>query len=314
MLNLIQPLTLIIGSSVDSVINANSIGLFLIITCLFGWIFLGKIEGNSKIYVSIYLLGLLFLILASSSFPWYLFEHSILGTIQIPYRYLEFSAFFFAIIFAKPCFIFFMRKLNLTKSFAITTTIIITLFSYWVPVKEMYTKVEDATPTQFQKIKNSTLPASILNKDNYNDQFNCLIQWGETDYYPQSSIAKKQNCDSIIKGIIYANDKKITNVNIKYLPNTIIYKITLPSPETLNLPCVAYHNTYVKVNGEKIDYKISSRGTVLIPHSILKSRKIRVEVGFDPGMGYYLCIVITICAWIIILITGMRRKKNAEEK
>ena len=96
MLNLVQPLSLIINSSIDNLINANSIGIFLIFTFMFGWLFWGEKQDQSKLYMCIYLLGVFFLLIASASFPWYLFNHGALGVIQIPYRYLEFSAFFFS--------------------------------------------------------------------------------------------------------------------------------------------------------------------------------------------------------------------------
>lgn len=307
MLNLVQPLTLIINSSVDSLINANSIGLFLIIACLFGWAFLGKVE-NSKLYISIYLLGAFFLVLASSSFPWYLFSHSILKVVQMPYRYLEFSSFFFSIIFAKLSSLLLTKKLNLQNSFIVLGISVITLFGYCVPVQKIYTELKTSSPTQFSQVADDdAFSRSILDKHNYNKQFNYRIRWGETDYFPKKSILKS---NSIIKGITYAKGQRLTRIQAKYLPNSIIYKVDLPSSCNLDLPCIVYHDTYVKANGKSINYAVSDRGTVLIPKSQIQSGKTNIEIGFNPGIIYYLWITVTICTWVVILALYIRKMNN----
>lgn len=310
MLNLVQPLSLIINSSIDNLINANSIGIFLIFTFMFGWLFWGEKQDQSKLYMCIYLLGVFFLLIASASFPWYLFNHGALGVIQIPYRYLEFSAFFFSIIFAKLCTTFLTEKLNLTIACATALVLAVTIFSYWVPVKDIYTELKTSVPTQFSQIKSRKFSRSILDKFNYDHQFDYIIPWGETDYFPEKSITNPRNSGSIVRGNVYSNGKKIKTVKTKYLPNVIVYDVSQAKSRDLDLPCIPYHYTYVKVDGKLVNYKESDRGTVLISHNVIKKNLSRIEVGFNPGIFYYLCIAITISTWIVIIIWDVRIKEQ----
>ena len=163
---------------------------------------------------------------------------------------------------------------------------------------------------QSVQIKSRKFSRSILDKFNYDHQFDYIIPWGETDYFPEKSITNPRNSGSIVRGNVYSNGKKIKTVKTKYLPNVIVYDVSQAKLRDLDLSCIAYHHTYVKVDGKLVNYKESDRGTVLISHNVIKKNLSRIEVGFNPGIFYYLCIAITISTWIVIIIWDVRIKEQ----
>lgn len=89
----------------------------------------------------------------------------------------------------------------------------------------------------------------------------------------------------------------------------ILYTTRLSKHSSVDLPCIAYRDTYVEANGQKINYKISKRGTVLVPSNEIKTGKVKITVGFNPGIMYYICIAISTITWIFILFNLIRRER-----
>lgn len=300
MLYLIQPFSMIISSSLDNAFGPNSVGIYLIITCFFGGFFINKMRKSSKVYLSIYVLGILLLLLSTSNFPWYLFQHSLLGNIQIPYRYLEFAAFFLSIIFAKCSMMLLSGKLKLNNKQISCLVLCVTILGYWVPMQDKYTELRTALPSQlYHHETEEKLDHSILNKDSYNKQFNYIIRWGEDDYYPQKAA---NNARSIDDQITYLGGKRLKNVSTEYLPNSVVYKLNLTKIAGVDLPFISYNNTYVKVNGKKVDYHLSKRGTVLIPKKAVKKGTLKIQVGYAPSVLFYVCIMVSVITWVVIIV------------
>lgn len=307
-MNLVKPLFEILQNSING-LSGWSIGFPLVIILATGWFYC----RNKPTLMYIYLSGAFLLLMSSSMFPWWILKNSFLGVIQMPYRYLSYASLFLAVVGSKMIY-HVLSKLLVTEhkqNVFMILFILGTLGFYTVAIEGSYKLSMITNPAHLSRARTrKKLPnLTILDKSNYNNQFNYLIPWGETDYYPNKSLAKKQNSESIMKGITYLGGQKLGKVKADYLPNMIMYTINLSKPSSLDLPCIAYHHTYVKLNGKTISYKISSRGTVLIPFAETKSGKVKISVGFNPGIPYYICMVITTIAWILIPLDCIRRKK-----
>lgn len=72
----------------------QSVGIFIIVALLIGWYFVRK----NNTYTSIYILGIICLVLSTKIFPWASVKIFFFKVIQLPYRYLESACLFLAII------------------------------------------------------------------------------------------------------------------------------------------------------------------------------------------------------------------------
>jgi hypothetical protein len=276
-------------------VAGSGIGIVLIITAFIGWYF---VKGN-RTYVCIYLLGLLLLIVSSKVFPWYLMSKSILGIIQLPYRYLSYSSLFLSIVASRIICLFLNHmKFNCKIGFMIILCILGVL-SYYSSLETMVSYIRNASPTKLvDRTVKQKLPFTILSKDNYERQFNYRIPWGETDYYPNSALTNN-NAESIISQISYSNGRAF-RAKSNFLPNRIMYKIKVKKKANIDLPIISYHGTYAKIDEQEVKHEVSSRGTVLLSKKQLKSKSMLIEVGYNPGKLYYLCLVISLVVWLII--------------
>jgi hypothetical protein len=79
-----------------------------------------------------------------------------------------------------------------------------------------------------------------------------------------------------------------------------MYKIKVKKKANIDLPIISYHGTYAKIDEQEVKHEVSSRGTVLLSKKQLKSKSMLIEVGYNPGKLYYLCLVISLVVWLII--------------
>lgn len=299
----------IINNSFNNV-NGPNIGIFLLITSFVGWYFVRK---NKKLLI-VYIVSLFLIICSTKIFPWQLLGNTFLGAIQLPYRYLSYSCLLLSIIAAKATILIVNKFKYVSQSKLLSVvTIIVLFFSYSLMSTQInYLRNNPGSKLNFsKKYKGKILPESVLNNVNYKDQFNYRIPWGETDYFPERSLPRQE---SIVDQKTFLDGSEVKPSSVKYKPNKVIYKFKSADKGKLDLPIVAYSHTYVKINGVKIRYKISSRGTTLIPKRFLKGRTLLVEAGYCPGVMYYICLTISIISWVMVIYTARKRSIDAETK
>lgn len=303
----VRPLSDILKDSINAM-SGWTIGFILIVVLALGWFY----SLNKKEFMSIYLCGACLLIISSSIFPWWLLKNTFLGIIQMPYRYLSYSCLFLSIVGAFMLWKGITRFSNSSykQNLLIVVFLVITLGLYLNSIEGSLKLDELSKPTNLIGQQTMTkLPGfTILSTDNYSNQFNYLIPWGETDYYPKKAFRDEKE-QSIIKQITYVNKKVLPNIKASYLPNKVNYKVNLRHSSNIDLPIVAYNNTLVKINGHSVQYKESSRGTVMLTSKETQAGKQNISVEFNPGIFFYVSVTISFFSWIWILVYYQASKK-----
>lgn len=289
-MNLVPKLSDVFDNSLIN-ISGFGIGLILIITAIVGWYFV-----DNKVEIYTYALGIILLLISTSVFPWYAFKSSPLGIIQLTFRYLSFSALFLSIIASKIC-ITLLGQFNIGKIISTILIIICSLLLYLAAQGDTFTYLNNNRPSNLsQKVNNIPLPAVYLNNNNYQYQFNYRAMFGETDYYPKASVNYENDIDN---QIAILNGRKLA-ISSTGKPNKIQVKLQIKKNDSnIDLPIVAYRRTYVTVNGEKANFRISKRGTVYLAH--LSKGINDIVVGFNPGTLFYITILLSILSWLGIL-------------
>ncbi|MFT8728096.1 MAG: hypothetical protein ABF756_08870 [Liquorilactobacillus ghanensis] len=302
----------LIDPSISNTISINrSVGVVVLLTALFGWYFVRK----NPIEKSIYIIGIIFICLATTLTPWGLFLHSsiflkILGEIQFPYRFNAYSSFFLSItaslILSK---LIQQIKLNYLKKTALITLALLSFIGYYGSIQPVFDRIVAADHNFLAVAKKNSilLPVNaLINKDNYNNIFSYLVLFGETDYYHEypakNTTAYNQS--------IYNNQVILGQRNIKLVPqvgpNTITYQVRKSKTEkNINLPVIAYKHTQVKLNGRRVNYTRSFRGTVQVK---TKQKNNQVTVSYQPSKLFYLSVLIGWLTWLGLILSWIAKR------
>lgn len=286
----------------------RSVGIIIIITAFIGWYFVKK-RGRER---NIYIIGIIFLCLATKLTPWDLlsktFVLNIIGQIQFPYRFNMYSSFFLAITAS-----LIIQKIleigsdNYLKSINAVILTVVMVISYASVVTDTIARTNsNAIYLQKNTTALATLPVnSYVNSSNYSNIFTYLILFGETDYYPKQSYASYNNINSsvnaqtIVKHEGYLNKRKISIKLVKTSANTIIYKAKATKDGKLDLPVVKYPHTKVILNGNATKFDTSDRGTIQV--NVNKGIN-NIMIRYQPSKLFYVGIGIAVITWGILLV------------
>lgn len=306
----------LVNNSFANVADTNgrmSIGIFLMLVMLVGWA-TSKLQHNKRELV-IYILGTLITICSTTYLAWQSFGSNklilhTLGNIQMTFRLLPYGSLFLAVtasyIIDNCSNLFSREKIPLLVMF-----ILILIGGYYGSIQKEIQVLYNSTSKSFLNRPNIGKEKPVINmgvlvnKKDYNNIFDYQIIYGETDYYNKKAF---KHSKSIINNWTYINNKKYS---IKKLPgiNKITMIIKNKKDAKVNLPIIAYHNTYVINNKKKIDYQISPRGTVEIN---LKKGSNKLVIGYKPSISYYILIIIAIICWIEIVKWDFKERGNKE--
>lgn len=299
--------------SLENIADSKGIGFMLILTALFGWYFVRK-ETKER-YV--YLLGIIFLLIATTLVPYGLFNDigilSFLKTIQFPYRFLAYASLFLAatlsLIFSQVL----ERLKGQKKYFSFSLIIIFSLISYYSSVLPALQRVKNQDPDavltkptdKFQTIDDGKL----LTNENYATSCQYIVKYGETDYFPKVSfsdnnIKEAPNAQGIILQRTYI-DGKSQKIRTAASANTKRYYLDLNKTSKVDLPFVVYPQTKAEVNGKEVSYQISSRGTASL--NLPKGKSV-VTLRYTPPVIYYLLWWLAVIGWISIIIIVVKNK------
>lgn len=292
----------LLNCSISNVLGFNSIGFILITGLCLSFLFINKTEDKC-----IYLLGLSSCILATTAFPWHLFDSTPLTIIQMPYRYLPYAILFLSVITSKLiASLFIKRKIQL----GILTIITLSLFTiiYTNSVKNNSLQALKATKTLL--VKNTDKNAKLMpgwtavDKAHYNNIFSYGVKFGEYDYYPQSAHGNSNEISpkavSIDNHLLLKENKQVRVFPRSY-PNLIRYSIR--GKGKVDLPVIAYNGTFVKVNGKVTKLSISNRGTVLVK---LKNKGTNIiDIGYKISPVYYVLMIIAVALWVLVIYMGI---------
>lgn len=288
----------------NEALNQGGIGVVLLATLVFGWLF---VERESK-YMWIYVLGVAITWMITTAFPWQYVAKTPLSIVQFPYRYTSYAAAFLAIVLAKA-----LSKLKYsTMNSSIVTTIII-LFLGALYSGSVYSDITRNRNTdnsisiltsrrhgQYKTLRDPSDSPIIVTNNSYNKQFSYGALYGETDYMPVDAF---KHCRTVLNRVTFINGKRAL-IHQESQPNRIVYKIHVKQFSSINLPALVYKHTVVKVNGNKVKEETSDRGTVQLK---LSKGNYKVDVSYVPTCLLSFLMAISLISWILVIIINYTR-------
>lgn len=289
----------------------RSVGIIIIITAFIGWYFVKNREKERNIYI----IGIIFLCLATKLTPWDLlsktFVLNIIGQIQFPYRFNMYSSLFLSITASLVVQrIVTINNSYYSKFWGIAIMTMLMVLNYGSIVTDTVTRIY-AGGINLEKNTSSlvALPKNVyVSKNNYVNIFSYLVLFGETDYYHKQSfdnndINSNKNAQTIVNHDTYFNNKKIASNLKKVNSNSITYLVKNTKEGYVDFPVIKYKNTHVKVNGNEHSSTISNRGTVQV--KLTKGINL-VEIYYQPIKLFFLGVLISCLTWIVLVYSYFR--------
>lgn len=296
-----------------SPVSPSSIGLILILTAVFGSIWI--LKSHSKTLTAIYVLGISLIIVSTGSFPWNVLSDTPLGMIQLPFRYLSYASMFLSVILGLAVKDLYDAGMFDTifknGAFSLLTIGIFMLFYAGFH----HDSLNALKNSQSQFLKNTEtfnqLPdRTFVNNSNYDYLLNYPVKYGELDYYPEKArrsteVASYNETNlSIINNIAVVGRKKI-HVSPLCESNKMTYKLHTRKQADVDLPALRYKGSYAELNGKRTTLINSARGTIKVR---TKKGINTITVGYSPSKLYYVGIIISVMTWISLLVLAFYRK------
>lgn len=310
---IVNTLMNVLETSFNNSVSTSGIGLILILTAVFGSIWI--LKSHSKTLAAIYVLGISLIIVSTGSFPWNVLSDTPLGMIQLTFRYLSYASMFLSVILGLS-----VNDLYESETFDTTfkrgmvpvLTICIFMLFY---VGFHHDSLNTLKNSQSQFLKNTDtfnqLPdQTFVNNSNYDYLLNYPVKYGELDYYPKKARRSTGNVSynetnlSIINNIAVVGRKKI-HVSPLCESNKMTYKLHTRKQADVDLPALRYKGSYAELNGKRTTLINSSRGTIKVR---TKKGINTITVGYSPSKSYYVGIIISVMTWISLLALAFYRK------
>lgn len=299
--------------SLENIATNHGIGFGLILAAVFGWHFIRKDKREQTIY----LLGIIFLILATDLVPYGILKEfkwlGFLQVIQFPYRFLAYASLFLSATLSLMLSQMLDKIGNKKKYFGLGLLLIFALSSYFSSILPALQRVQNQDSTALLVSPTDKFSSveygKLLTKENYDKFFEYVITYGETDYFPKESFSDNQivthpKSQGIILQEAYI-DGRTEKIPAKAMANAKSYQVTLNKISEVDLPFVMYPRTKVYINGKEASFKISSRGTALIT---LPRGKTIVTLCYKPVKIYYYLWILAIIGWGSLIIIGVKQK------
>lgn len=315
--NMILKLKDFIFSSFSGSYGQN-LGFVLVIALLTGYIYF-----NNRFVITVWLLGSTLALVTTDFFPWEKLQNIVpaLGVIQFPYRYLSYAGLFLALI-ASEAIGSSILKLEKRKQLVAMVAVLVVAAVY--PLSVLHTRdwrTDSSLDTISVKVQQSgpqgTPVAYKVNNQTYSEIFSHGVLYGEADYFPKQSwggnsaayygiVINNPKLRSIIDSYAYIDGQK-TKISKKSGPNKLEMSLNDVKGKKINLPVVAYRNTYLQVNGKNVNYQKSSRGTVQFTS---QSKKVNIVVGFKPSMVMIIGYIVSSLGWLFVLLMLIRSLRS----
>ncbi|GHV97231.1 hypothetical protein lacNasYZ03_06980 [Lactobacillus nasalidis] len=261
---------------------------YLLFFLLAGWLWIkGRFDWT------VYGLGWLSFILASTIFPWHFLSKTFLAEVQITARYLSYTGLFVSLLEAKYLANGITR---LTPRKRKALTVLLPLFGVLTSCSSMYLQVQVMKhPQRLASVRRSSLtklPQTTISNQDYSKIFNYQVVYGEYDYYPA---AAKKYRKQIARQVALLNKKKV-KLQTKAGSNQLTYTIKSKGGK-LDLPVLSYQHTRISLNGQTVSYQVSQRGTVQIK---LPKGNSRIVVSYQPAKCYYYALAFCLLSWLTL--------------
>ncbi|MFT8312583.1 MAG: hypothetical protein ABF629_15615, partial [Sporolactobacillus sp.] len=278
-----------------------NLGVLLIIALLFGWT---AFIYMNKTYISIYLFGILTLLLSSNLVPWKIVQNTPLDTLQFPWRLIILTNILFAAFFSHFCIVIFQRK-NIIVTLSL---LLLPIIFYYSSAQSFIQSVDQQENLNFKPGPNHSIYPYKVSSKTYKNQFHYYWTSGQIDYFPKKSIPY---ADEIIKhkiriNGIYSGDIVIPSV----VDNSITFNLSsldLKKNDTIDLPFLAYKNNQVRINNYISEYSISERGTIKV--KVVNSHNMKIIIKYIPSMVEKLSIWISLLSILGVFLLIIYRDR-----
>lgn len=284
----------------NQVVNNGGIGLILFIALFIGWY-----KACSQYLMMSYILGVFFSILSTNLFPWHFLNNSIFTVVQFPYRYLSLASVFLSIVGTNIIQNVLSKKNEQVQLIPYILTIVVISFTCLgslvsplerIQIPTSTAKVLKALPNDAKYYalsgKNDESP-KLLNNNNYYNQFDYGITWGETDYWPVQSVAHRN---------FVFNESRRRRLTPG--ANKITYYIySRKKQNRYLLPCVTYKNTTLEVNSKH--QAIHTKNGLIT--AALNRGVNKIVVSFNPPAVFYISWIVSIIAWCLLIFSDYKK-------
>ncbi|KRM05517.1 hypothetical protein FC89_GL001216 [Liquorilactobacillus ghanensis DSM 18630] len=303
----------LIDPSISNTIAINrSVGIVILLTAFLGWYF---VKENPR-ERTIYFIGLILLCSSTTLIPWSSFKHNtiilnIIGKIQFPYRLNSYSSLFLSST-ASLGISQLMEHTNwkYPKKFVWVAFVLLSFIGYYGSIQPVFDRIIAANHNFLTKDKGNliSLPINaLINKNNYNNIFSYLVLYGETDYYHKYPAKDAMAYNQSIYNNQVILGKRVVKATPKVSANKITYLVHKNKTEkNINLPVIAYNHTQVKLNGKRVNYTRSFRGTVQVK---TKQKNNQVTVSYQPSKFFYVSLIVCWLTWAGLALTWALKQK-----
>lgn len=296
---------LVVASVNNTVEHGNpTIGIILFSAFLFGFLALKKVNRWEQ---GAYLLGLIFVVLSTTLFPWSLFAKTPVANIQFAWRLVPFASIFLAIYLAA----IFNLKVKNKRIFLGITTLICVIFAYGgiqnysleqdgISNSEQSLEKKLQNPYGYSLTKYSYEKSLSLNQTNaYNARYGM-------DYLPQNAVGIS---DKMYDHIIQVNGKEYTMNSASIIPGYNSMKFVIPAKwlnekeNTVVLPFVVYNkkNYIVYGNGKNMNFAVTKHSQPTI--TIKRANTVNITIKYQTPKIFLILRYVSLAFLLISIIS-----------
>lgn len=275
--------------------RAVGIGIVLGIICyFFKW---HQIKKEEKI---LFVLGIILVFISSRTFPWRLFENTIISVIQFPYRILPLAIVFLSYSAGLGVYELTKSRQKHNKNIyfgAISIIVILMVILGNVVLKEkhfsryQFPEKSDEKAYMYKPLNYKPFASYKVNKNNFEAQYEAkFVTYGAFDYWTEKAV---KNANFFINHELGTESLK-TYIKEDYsIKETKYFKIISYGKESVELPFIFYKgvNYDIKVNGKKVRYFDGKNGGITVP--INYGNNI-VEINTNNNAVIYIGLILTV--------------------
>ncbi len=281
-------------------VSTRTLGFVFLITLAGIFVMWKILSKQTRMY---FWIGLGLTFIASSDFPWFMWENTAVATLQFPYRILPFAIFFLTIAsvlaikdIANNNGSQYTKKVLAVVLILITIgTTLISIHAYKKDINHTY-RIETTSKGYLNYTPFATyrVTASTFDKQ-YNNYFNT---YGAFDYW--TALALKNKPTILAHKVLNDDGKQIFSKTIQGKSN-ISYVVNNPKQQRVDLPFLKYNgiNYVVSVDGKQTNLHSSKRGTLSIE---VNRGQHRIMIQTRMNKLFVMSVAISLFSIIIIMI------------
>lgn len=282
-----------ISSSLNNNVDPSTISLIAMLGLFLGVLYYKKMEPASK---KIFLISIIFLAISSQAFPWNILNHTFIkDCLQFPWRFLIIPQMILCYLFSEIIIDIISKRNKEIDYFFIT---IISIFSLNISNQESIIQNTINNPRITSAFSGNANVKIYDNKDFNNVLFG---NFGMVDYYPKPSVLSFDDISNQVAVDSSSERIKVDDLGDGKMSFSAIRK------SNITLPFMYYKgiNYEVKLDGKKVNWKVSSRQLIVIKD--VRKGKHEVQIIIHRTLTDFIAYLFSTVG-IIILIFSLKKK------